>query len=260
MSVGLQQQFIESFDGTSLFVQQCGPQDGGPVDSTPIVLVHGFATDCERNWIGPGIVDHLVGFGHSVVMFDLRGHGRSDRPIDIDSYCGDAMARDVMAVVNALDITRFHIVGYSLGAIVTARALVLGLRPASAALCGMGDCLLDPHWDRPAKVSRALREGASDEPEVAGFVAFVAASGGDALALSAVQASHRATTIDDWATWSPIPLLVLAGSEDAVNGDPVALARSIPGAIVRRTPGHHLSAMRQPEFAIALADWIAQHD
>jgi pimeloyl-ACP methyl ester carboxylesterase len=140
-----------SFDGRALFTQRLWADDvtisrvGS--SSIPVVLVHGFATDTDGNWIRPGIAEHLTALGYVVVMFDLRGHGRSDRPTDDASYCDDAMARDVIAMLSALAIERCHLVGYSLGAIVVARALTLGLRPVSVALCGMGDCLVDPHWE-----------------------------------------------------------------------------------------------------------------
>jgi pimeloyl-ACP methyl ester carboxylesterase len=51
---------------------------------------------------------------YRLVLIDLRGHGRSDRPDT--GYHMDDMARDVVGVMQHLGLERAHIVGSSLGA------------------------------------------------------------------------------------------------------------------------------------------------
>ena len=50
-------------------------------------------------------------------MVHTRGHGLSDKPHEVDRYHGDVHARDVSAVLDALDVDAFDVVGYSMGAI-----------------------------------------------------------------------------------------------------------------------------------------------
>jgi len=60
-----------------------------------------------------GVVPFFIQDFH-VILVDLRGHGKSDRPAD--GYHMDAMASDVIAVLDALEVEKAHIVGSSLGA------------------------------------------------------------------------------------------------------------------------------------------------
>ena len=42
----------------------------------PIVLVHGFGSSKEVNWVQPGWFATLKGAGRRVIAFDNRGHGQ----------------------------------------------------------------------------------------------------------------------------------------------------------------------------------------
>jgi 2-succinyl-6-hydroxy-2,4-cyclohexadiene-1-carboxylate synthase len=51
---------------------------------------------------------------YRLILVDLRGHGKSDKPNE--GYHMDGMARDVVGVMQELDIEWAHVVGSSLGA------------------------------------------------------------------------------------------------------------------------------------------------
>ena len=51
---------------------------------------------------------------YRLILVDLRGHGKSDRPEN--GYHMDEMARDVIGVMEQLNLERVHIIGSSLGA------------------------------------------------------------------------------------------------------------------------------------------------
>jgi pimeloyl-ACP methyl ester carboxylesterase len=89
----------------------------------PVVLVDGYTNDAERNWIDTGVVGALSR-DHRVIALDLRGHGRSDKPHDPSAY-GTELALDIVRLLDHLHIARAHIVGYSLGGIITAKLLTL---------------------------------------------------------------------------------------------------------------------------------------
>ncbi|MDX2264778.1 MAG: alpha/beta hydrolase [Hyphomicrobiales bacterium] len=80
----------------------------------PIVLLHGFA-NCRESWRAFGLVERLVEAGRQVVLIDARGHGKSEKPYDMESYADAKRAGDVIAVLDALDIKAVDLCGYSMG-------------------------------------------------------------------------------------------------------------------------------------------------
>ena len=79
----------------------------------PVVLLHGFP-DSGRLWRHQ--VPALAGAGFQVIVPDLRGYGRSDKPEAVEAYSMPFLAEDVMAVLADLQIARAHVVGHDWGA------------------------------------------------------------------------------------------------------------------------------------------------
>jgi len=79
----------------------------------PVVLLHGFP-DSGRLWRHQ--VPALAGAGFQVIVPDLRGYGRSDKPEDVEAYSLLALAGDVIAILSDLGLTRAHLVGHDWGA------------------------------------------------------------------------------------------------------------------------------------------------
>src|SRR5579875_3563497 len=84
----------------------------GPWDGPPVVLVHGFASDFETNWVGSRWKSTLEDAGRLVIGLDCRGHGRSDKPHDVAAYARPVMAADVANLLDHLDVERADYVGY----------------------------------------------------------------------------------------------------------------------------------------------------
>jgi pimeloyl-ACP methyl ester carboxylesterase len=73
-----------------------------------------------------------------VIALDLRGHGASDKPRDPAEY-GTPFVADLVRLLDHLGIERAHIVGYSMGAVITLKLLTVHPdRVASAVLGGAG--------------------------------------------------------------------------------------------------------------------------
>jgi len=72
----------------------------------PIVLIHGFASTHAVNWLFTQWVKTLTEDGRRVVLFDNRGHGRSEKLYDPAAYSYDAMAGDVARLMDHLSIER----------------------------------------------------------------------------------------------------------------------------------------------------------
>lgn len=95
-------------DGVDLAVVDEG---GGPA----VLLLHGWPDSADL-WRGQ-LVD-LVTAGFRVIAPDLRGFGASDAPDDVDAYRVSASVRDMVAVLDALDLGRVDVVGHDWGAAV----------------------------------------------------------------------------------------------------------------------------------------------
>ena len=96
--------------GVAINVDVTGPDDGPPV-----LLVHGFP-DTGRLWskqVGP-----LAGAGYRVIVPDLRGYGKSDKPADVDAYNLMFLAADMGAVLDHLGVAKASVVGHDWGAAV----------------------------------------------------------------------------------------------------------------------------------------------
>ena len=81
----------------------------------PILLMHGFP-DTGALWRNQ--VPALAESGFRVIVPDLRGYGRSDKPEGVDAYSIPYLASDMLAILDSLGIDRAHVVGHDWGAAV----------------------------------------------------------------------------------------------------------------------------------------------
>src|ERR1700693_3067245 len=112
----------------------------------------------------PGVVRALLAAGARTILPDLRGFGASDKPREKAAYEDSAMARDVIALIDHLCLDAVDVIGFSMGAGVAARLLIL--RPPqvkSAILAGFGDYAIEDHvmefpksWPVPDSVPRPI--------------------------------------------------------------------------------------------------------
>ncbi len=94
-----------------------------------LVLVHGLLMN--RRMFEP-LATELAAAGHRVVCVDLLGHGRSDRPDDLRLYSMPLFARQVVALLDHLELARATVGGTSLGANVGLELAVRHPQRASA--------------------------------------------------------------------------------------------------------------------------------
>ena len=84
-------------------------------EGPPLVLAHG-GTQNLNLWRAMGITQALRE-GFQLILFDIRGHGLSDKPHEKSSY-GIKTADDVVAILDNLVITKAHFMGYSSWALI----------------------------------------------------------------------------------------------------------------------------------------------
>jgi pimeloyl-ACP methyl ester carboxylesterase len=84
-------------------------------EGRPVILLHGFP-DSGRVWRNQ--VPALAAAGFQVIVPDLRGYGKSDKPGDVASYAMPLLLGDVIGVLDDLGAERAHVVGHDWGAAV----------------------------------------------------------------------------------------------------------------------------------------------
>ncbi|MEO6822536.1 MAG: alpha/beta hydrolase [Candidatus Nanopelagicales bacterium] len=82
-------------------------------EGRPLILLHGFP-DSGRLWRHQ--VPVLVDAGFQVIVPDLRGYGRSDKPGAVSSYAMHLLMADVVAVLADAGTEQAHVVGHDWGA------------------------------------------------------------------------------------------------------------------------------------------------
>jgi pimeloyl-ACP methyl ester carboxylesterase len=84
--------------------------DDGGRGGVPVLFTHAFAGS-TAHWAAQ--LEHLRPRQRAIAI-DLRGHGRSGTPADLD-YSADALASDIAAVADTLNLPPFVLVGHSMG-------------------------------------------------------------------------------------------------------------------------------------------------
>ena len=231
-------------------------------EGEPIVLVHGFASNKEVNWVGPGWVETLTRAGRRVVALDNRGHGASTKLYDPAAYHSAIMAEDVRALIDHLGLPRANVMGYSMGARTVAfLALAHPGRMRSAVLGGLGIRLVEG-VGLPDTIADALEApslaGVTD-PTAYMFRAFAEQTKSDLRALAACLRGSRQTLSRAEVSRIAVPLLIAVGSEDPVAGSPQELAALIPGAQALVIPGRdHMLAVGDRSFKSAVLDFLTK--
>ncbi|HEY0569595.1 MAG TPA: alpha/beta fold hydrolase [Xanthobacteraceae bacterium] len=211
----------------------------------PIVLIHGFASNKEVNWSRPGWMAALN--GRRVVALDNRGHGQSGKLYDPADYHLRLMTEDVLALLDHLGIERADVMGYSMGARITAfLACDHPDRVRSAIFGGLGAALV-AGGGLGARIAEALEAPSLDQltdPVERAFRQFAEQTHSDRRALAACIRGSRQRMTEQQAAGLRVPVLVAVGSKDTVAGSPHELARLIPGAKVLEIPNRdHMLAV-----------------
>ncbi len=249
---------VRADDGVQLCVQALGPAEA------PTLLLIGGAT-WSMDWWEDEFCERLVARGRRVVRYDQRDTGRSTSwPPGAPGYTGADLVNDAVAVLDALGLSRAHIVGLSMGGGVAQR-LALEHRERVATLALMSTTPIDrgiqglpgmspelaatfsqeqpePDWtDREAVIDAVVEgnrpyagPGTFDEPRMRALAGRVfdrtdspaASMTNHFLIEDDAPADRRLSRLDG------LPTLVLHGTADPLF--PIAhgraLARAIPGS------------------------------
>jgi pimeloyl-ACP methyl ester carboxylesterase len=231
-------------------------------EGEPVVLVHGFASTKEVNWLNPGWVSTLTGAGRRAIALDNRGHGASAKLYDPASYHSAAMAQDVRALLDHLHIPRADVMGYSMGARIAAfLARAHPERMRSVVLGGLGIRLVDG-VGLPESIADALEAPSLADvrdPQGRTFRVFAEQTKSDLKALAAcIRGSRQTLSRQDCARLT-LPVLVAVGTKDDVAGSAQELAALIPHGRALDIPGRdHMLAVGDRVFKAGALDFLAQ--
>ena len=229
-------------------------------EGEPVVLVHGFASNKEVNWVAPGWVTALTRAGRRAIALDDRGHGRSSKLYDPADYHSAKMAEDVRALLDYLEIERADVMGYSMGARITAYlALNHPARVRSAILGGLGIRLVEG-VGLPESIADALEAPSlADVTDPTGrlFRAFAEQTKSDLKALAACMRGSRQTLSREQVATIKCPVLVAVGGKDPIAGSAEALAGLIPGARALPIPERdHMTAVGDKAYKTGVIEFL----
>jgi pimeloyl-ACP methyl ester carboxylesterase len=228
----------------------------------PIVLVHGFASNKEVNWVDPGWVEALTRAGYRVVALDNRGHGASSKLYEPAAYHSATMAEDVRALLDHLQIECADVMGYSMGARIAAfLAVKHPARVRSVILGGLGIKLVEG-VGVPKTIAVALEAPSLDEVSGATermFRSFAEQTQSDLKALAACIRGSRQVMSREQVAAIKAPVLVAVGTKDPVAGSAQALAALIPGARSLAIPDRdHMLAVGDKAFKAGVIEFLNQ--
>ena len=231
-------------------------------EGDPILLVHGFASSKNVNWVYPAWVSELKKNGRRAIALDLRGHGESGKLYEPEQYSIEILASDVIALLDHLKLERADIMGYSLGSRITATlARSQPQRLRSAILGGIGIGLVEgggPGENVAEALEAPSLEDVTD-PVGRTFRAFADQTRSDRRALAACLRGSRRLMTEEEAAEIAVPVLIAVGTTDEIAGSAEALGKIIPGSQVLNIPNRdHMRAVGDKVYKVGVLEFLAR--
>jgi pimeloyl-ACP methyl ester carboxylesterase len=229
----------------------------------PVLLIHGFASNLQVNWVDTGWIRTLTTAGFRAIALDDRGHGNSAKFYRTEDYGAPLMAEDARRLLDHLGIPRADVMGYSMGARITAfLAMRHPSRVRSAIFAGLGINMVRG-MAGTGPIARALEAESIEQvtnPTARTFRAFAEQTRSDLKALAAcIRSSRDPITADDLASLR-CPVLVVVGSDDVIGGSAAELAKLIPGAEALEIAGRdHMKAVGDRSFKEGVIAFLRRH-
>jgi pimeloyl-ACP methyl ester carboxylesterase len=229
----------------------------------PVLLIHGFASSAKVNWVSTGWVSFLRDSGYRAIAFDNRGHGQTSKSYREEDYSPGKMASDAAALLHHLGISRAHVMGYSMGARISA---FLALNHAELVhtliFGGLGDGMIHGVGDWDPIAAALLSDGPETITDARGaaFRKFADQTQSDRRALAACIARSRELITPERLASITIPALVAVGTEDDIGGSAQGLAEIMGNAEAFDIEGRdHMLAVGDRSFKKAALDFLRAH-
>lgn len=228
----------------------------------PILLIHGFASSKDVNWVHTGWVDTLVKAGRRVIAIDNRGHGDSEKLYDTALYGAPVMAEDARRLLDHLGIEQADVMGYSMGTRISAfLTMAHPDRVRRVVFAGLGYGMIKG-VGMPEPIAEALEADSLEDvtdPTGRAFRKFAEQTKSDRLALATCIRSARQKIRAEDVSRITCPVLVAVGTRDEIAGSAADLAALIPKARVLDIPNRdHMLAVGDKVYKQGVLDFLAE--
>lgn len=243
-------------------------EEWGDPEAPAVVLLHGFSADL-RMW-APTV--ELFARDYRVIAPDLRGHGLSSVPAELDGYTMEAYVEDLRGLLDALDIEVCALVGCSFGGMVAGQAAVtLPERFAGVVLSDTSAAYENAAYDeRYRERERGIDEQAAliAKHGSAGAGKRAAAKVSDPFLAEGIRNRYERIHADGFLGAARVrrerpdllgeigerltsPVLICTGDEDPVHCASLVMAAQLPAArvVTFRNTGHGIPARTPDLFA-----------
>lgn len=226
--------------------------DEGDRAAPTVLLIHGFASNSDTNWVSTGWVKTLADAGYRVLAMDNRGHGQSEKLYGLEDYGAPLMAEDACRLLDHLSIENANVIGYSMGARISAfLTLAHPDRITSVVFGGLGYNMVRGVGGT-GPIAKALEAPSIDDVTNATartFRSFAEQTGSDLKALAACIRSSRAPITQEALGRIHCPVLVVVGSDDVIAGPAEPLAELMPHGRSYTIEGRdHMKAVGDKHF------------
>ncbi|MCL6230069.1 alpha/beta fold hydrolase [Bartonella bilalgolemii] len=230
---------------------------------SPILLIHGFGSSAYMNWYATGWFRTLIEAGYRVIAFDNRGHGDSDKIYNPLFYTPQAMASDAVKLLQHLGLSKTHVMGYSMGARISAfMALLYPTYVHSVIFGGLGIGMVTGAGDWEPVAQALLEKDISAITNQRGlmFRKFAEQTKSNRRALAACIMTSKQELTEDEVYKIKQPALVAVGSLDEISGEAEPLAALLPHGEVLQIPGRdHMLAVGDKVYKKGVIDFLARH-
>jgi pimeloyl-ACP methyl ester carboxylesterase len=228
---------VQTFDSNGVKIAYFTQGQGEPV-----VLVHGWLSSAGINWALPGTSGQLAEH-YQVIALDVRGHGLSDKPTNDEAY-GPELVEDVVRLLDHLKIKKAHVVGYSMGGIITANFIARHPdRVLSGTLGGMG-------WLKEGEIPQKIFAQIGKKDPVA-----------SAQAVCGRSLAKLALTEEDVKSIK-VPVAVLVGDkDDLIKKLYVEPLKKVRGdwPVTEIKDADHLTCVLKKQFRDEIAAWLKKN-
>jgi len=269
---------VAARDGVRLYYEEAG-------SGTPVIFVHEYAGD-YRTW---EMQMRFFSRAYRCITYSQRGYPPSDIPSEASRYSQDIARDDVLALMDALNVKKAHVVGHSMGAYT---ALHVGINAPErcisvvAAGCGWGSSADMKKREEMKALAAEVGKMFMNEGIAAAAAKYADAPmrqthknkdprgyGEFARMLADHSAEGHAHTMLNLQVKRPtlwemeaalkkfsVPLLIIVGDEDepCIDGS-VFLKRIVPtaGLLIIPRSGHNVPIEEPAMFNAAVADLFA---